>query len=164
MTRALSALLSLGLLLAGCDDMTRQAKTAPDGNKSGQVRIQESERLVGATPELPPPALTQTLVERGRDEFHAFCAPCHAERGDGRGMVVQRGFPAPPSFHTDLARALTPAEIYRVISDGKGVMYSFAARIRPVDRWAIVAYVRALQLSRDARIEDVPDDERGRLQ
>ncbi len=150
-------------LLAACDDMNKQAKTPPDGDKSGQTAVTEPGQLVAATPELPPPALTRTLVERGRDEFHAFCAPCHAERGDGRGMVVQRGFPAPPSFHTDQARALAPAEIYQVISDGKGAMYSFAARIRPADRWAVVAYVHALQQSRNARIEDAPADMRERM-
>jgi len=157
-------ILLVGLLLAGCDDMNKQAKTAPDGDNSGQTVVREAEQMVAAKPDLPPPALTQSLIERGRDEFHAFCTPCHAERGDGRGMVVQRGFPAPPSFHTDQARAMKPAEIYQVISDGRGVMYSFAGRIRPADRWAVVAYVRALQQSRNARIGNVPDNARGELQ
>lgn len=164
MKRGVLSVLLLGLLLGGCDDMSRQAKTPPARDKSGQAQIHEADQLVAAAPESPPPALTQGLVERGRDEFNAFCSPCHARRGDGRGMVVQRGFPAPPSFHTDQARALAPADIYRVISDGQGVMYSFAARIRPADRWAIAAYVKALQQSRNARIEDVPAGARGDLQ
>ncbi|HMA48429.1 MAG TPA: cytochrome c [Magnetospirillaceae bacterium] len=150
-------------LLAGCDDMNKQAKTPPDGDKSGQAVVKEPEGLVAATPEVPPPALTQSVLERGQDEFNAFCAPCHSERGDGKGMVVQRGFPQPPSFHTDQARSMAPAEIYQVISDGSGVMYSFSGRIRPVDRWAIVAYVRALQISRNAKLADVPADEREKL-
>ena len=156
MTRDVLPVLLLALLLGGCDDMNKQAK-------NGQAPVREPASLVAAEPEAPPPALTQTLVERGRDAFDAFCSPCHARRGDGQGMVVQRGFPAPPSFHTDQARALAPADIYRVISDGQGVMYSFAARIRPADRRAITAYVKALQQSRDARIEDVPAGARGDL-
>jgi len=158
MKRGAAICLLLGLL-AGCDDMTKQAKTPPDGDKKGQVAVKEPDDMVAATPELPPPALSQSLVERGQGEFNAFCTPCHSERGDGRGMVVQRGFPQPPSFHTDRARAMAPAEIYKVISDGRGVMYSFSGRIRPADRWAIVAYVRALQVSRNARLVDVPVDE-----
>ncbi len=158
-----SALLLLLGLLAGCDDMTKQAKNNADSDKHGQVAVQEPDQLVAATPDAPPPALTQGLVERGRDEFHAFCAPCHSERGDGKGMVVQRGFPQPPSFHTEQARAMAPADIYQVISEGRGVMYSFAARIRPADRWALVAYVRALQESRNAKLAEVPADQRGDL-
>jgi mono/diheme cytochrome c family protein len=78
-------------------------------------------------------------------------------------MAVQRGFPEPPSFHTDQARSIAPAEIYKVISEGQGVMYSFAGRIRSADRWAIVAYVRALQVSRNASLADIPADQRGAL-
>jgi mono/diheme cytochrome c family protein len=162
MKRGLAICLLLGLLV-GCDDMTKQAKTATDGDRKGQVAVKEPEDLVAATAELPPPALTQRLVQRGHDEFNAFCAPCHAERGDGKGMVVQRGFPEPPSFHTDQARSIAPAEIYKVISEGQGVMYSFAGRIRSADRWAIVAYVRALQVSRNASLADIPADQRGAL-
>jgi mono/diheme cytochrome c family protein len=150
-------------LLSACDDMNKQAKTPTDGDKKGQVAVKEPEDMVAATPEVPPPALTRSLVERGHDEFHAFCAPCHSERGDGQGMVVQRGFPEPPSFHTDQARALAPAEIYKVISDGQGAMYSFAGRLRPADRWAVVAYVKALQISRNAELADVPADRREAL-
>lgn len=163
MNRLVAICLLFGLL-AGCDDMNKQAKTPADGDKKGQVAVKEPETMVASTPELPPPALTQSLVERGHDEFHAFCAPCHSERGDGRGMVVQRGFPQPPSFHTDQARSMAPAEIYTVISDGQGLMYSFAGRLRPADRWAVVAYVKALQVSRDATLSDVPADQRRDLQ
>lgn len=144
-------------LLGACDDMNKQAKTPPDRDKSDQVSIHEPDQRVAAASDLPPPALTQTLVERGRDEYHAFCTPCHAERGDGKGMVAQRGFPPPPSFHSEQARAMAPAQVFQVISDGKGEMYSFAARIHPADRWAIVAYVRALQVSRDGRTADLPE-------
>ena len=149
-------------LLAACDDMSKQPKTPPQG-QGGQSGAREPDGMVGARADGPPPALTQALMERGRDDFHAFCTPCHSERGDGRGMIVRRGFPPPPSFHTDQARALTPTDIYRVITEGKGIMYSFAARIAPADRWAIVAYVRALQASRNARPEDVPPGQKESL-
>jgi mono/diheme cytochrome c family protein len=162
----MSRAVALGLLLAllaGCDDMTHQAKTPTDRDRGNQAAVEEPEQLVAATPEAPPPALTLALVRRGREEFNAFCSPCHGERGDGRGMVVQRGFPAPLSYHTDQARALGPADIYGIITNGRGVMYSYAARIRPADRWAIAAYVKALQASHDARIADVPADAREQL-
>lgn len=149
-------------LLGACDDMGKQPKTPPQGER-GQAAAHQPDGMVSSRPDLPPPALTQSLVERGRDEFHAFCTPCHSERGDGNGMIVQRGFPRPPSFLTEQARALTPRDIYTVITEGRGAMYSFAARIDPSDRWAVVAYVRALQASRDARPGDVPPDAKEQL-
>lgn len=139
-----TALILLPLLLGACDDMDKQPKTPTQGQGGNTP-----EGMVEAVADRPPPALTQSLVQRGRDDYHAFCAPCHAERGDGKGMVVQRGFPEPPSFHTEQARAMAPRDVYAVVSDGKGAMYSFAARISPADRWAIVAYVKALQVSRE---------------
>ncbi len=141
-----TVLILLPLLLGACDDMTDQPKTPPQG-KGGQESANAPDGMVEASADKPAPALTQSLVQRGRDDYHAFCAPCHAERGDGKGMVVQRGFPEPPSFHTEEARAMAPKELYTVVSDGKGAMYGFAARISPADRWAIVAYVKALQVS-----------------
>jgi mono/diheme cytochrome c family protein len=101
-----------------------------------------------SAPQAPP--LTLDLIARGRERYHIFCAPCHSELGDGRGMIVQRGFPAPASFHSDAIRALTPQQLYDAISNGYGVMYAFADRIPTEDRWAIVAYVRALERSQDA--------------
>jgi mono/diheme cytochrome c family protein len=101
-----------------------------------------------SVPEAPPLGLA--IIARGRERYHVFCAPCHSELGDGRGMVVQRGFPAPPAFRSNLVRAMAPQQIYAAISQGYGVMYSFADRIAPEDRWAIVAYVRALERSQDA--------------
>lgn len=97
-----------------------------------------------------PVPLTESLLQRGRERFDIYCAPCHGRSGDGQGMVVQRGFPAPPSFHTDKLREAPDSHFYQVITHGYGVMYPYADRVAPADRWAIVAYVRALQLSQHA--------------
>lgn len=97
-----------------------------------------------------PLPVTLALLARGRERFNIYCAPCHSRAGDGDGMIVRRGFPPPPSYHTDRLRAAPDSHFYDVISNGYGVMYPYADRINPGDRWAIVAYIRALQLSRHA--------------
>ncbi len=110
------------------------------------------------------PPVTLALLQRGQERFRIDCTPCHSELGDGRGMVVQRGFPAPPSYHSDRLRAAPVQHFYDVITNGYGAMYSFADRVRPEDRWAIAAYIRALQQSQNATLADVPPDRRGALQ
>jgi mono/diheme cytochrome c family protein len=107
--------------------------------------------------ETDPPAVTQALLERGRDRFAIYCSPCHGLSGDGDGVIVAHGFPAPPSYHIDRLLAAPAQHFYDVISDGYGVMFSYRDRIAPHDRWAIAAYIRALQLSRHARIAQVPE-------
>ncbi len=97
-----------------------------------------------------PVPLTTELVQRGREEFDINCTACHGRDGYGRGMIVQRGFPPPPSFHTDRLRQAPVGHFFDVISNGYGVMYPFSSRITPADRWAIISYIRALQLSQDA--------------
>lgn len=94
-----------------------------------------------------PLPVTMPLLRRGQERFNIYCAPCHGRSGDGAGMIAQRGFPAPPSYHIDKLRNAPDGHFYRVISNGYGVMYPYADRIPPADRWAIVAYIRALQLS-----------------
>jgi hypothetical protein len=96
-------------------------------------------------------------LQRGRERYDIFCTPCHGLSGSGDGMIVRRGFPAPPSYHTARLRAAPAQHFFDVISNGYGVMYSYAPRIEPRDRWAIVAYVRALQQSQNARLADIPD-------
>ncbi|MGG5823583.1 c-type cytochrome [Falsiroseomonas sp. HW251] len=103
------------------------------------------------------PEVTPALLARGRERFDVFCAPCHGLAGAGDGMIVRRGFPRPPSYHTARLRAAPAQHFYDVITDGYGVMYSYAARVPPADRWAIAAYIRALQLSQDAEIAAVPE-------
>lgn len=117
----------------------------------------------------PPPLVTNPLpitlatLERGRERFDIFCSPCHSRAGDGDGMVVRRGFPNPPSYHTDRLRKAPDAHFYGVITNGYGAMYSYADRVDARDRWAIVAYIRALQLSQNARLADVPEPQRTKL-
>ena len=91
------------------------------------------------------PPMTPALVHRGRERFNIFCSECHGYGGDADGMVVQRGFPRPPSFHDPRLVAAPDEHFVDVITNGHGVMYSYADRVPPADRWAITAYIRALQ-------------------
>lgn len=111
-----------------------------------------------------PIALDKGLLHRGRERFEIYCAVCHGYTGEGNGMIVQRGFPQPPSFHVERLRGAPIGHFYDVITNGYGVMYSYAARVEPHDRWAIAAYIRALQLSRHAAPGDVPPEARAQLQ
>jgi mono/diheme cytochrome c family protein len=155
------AAMALLLLLTGCEravhDMYVQPRYAP-GSPSGLFADGYSGRTppAGTVPwsESQPiteaPSVTMAVLQRGRQRFNIYCAPCHGESGDGGGMVVRRGFPAPPSYHTDALRSASDAHLYDVISNGYGVMYPYGDRIDPEDRWSIVAYIRALQLSQNA--------------
>ena len=111
-----------------------------------------------------PFPITRADLERGRERFTIYCAPCHDVSGTGRGMIVQRGFPAPPSYHIQRLRDAPVGHLFDVITNGLGNMYPYASRVTPEDRWRIVAYIRALQLSQFAKIEDVPGAEREKLQ
>jgi len=103
------------------------------------------------------PEVTPALLGRGQERFEIFCAPCHGLTGAGDGMIVQRGFPHPPSYHSARLRAAPARHFYDVITDGYGVMYSYAARVSPADRWAIAAYIRALQLSQGIEVAAFPE-------
>ena len=109
------------------------------------------------------PAVTAALLERGHERFAIFCQPCHGAGGDGNGIIVQRGMPKPTSYHDERLRAADDQYLFDVITHGHGAMYSYASRVPPADRWAIVAYIRALQLSRHASLDDVPQDARAQL-
>jgi len=110
-----------------------------------------------------PLALTYKLLERGKHQYEVFCTPCHGLTGNGGGMVVQRGFPAPPSFHNERLRRVPLRHFYDVVSHGYGVMYAYGARVQPRDRWAIAAYIRALQLSQNGSEADLTTAQRARL-
>ncbi len=111
-----------------------------------------------------PMPVTKPLVERGRERFDIYCSVCHGRTGAGNGMIPQRGFPSPPTFHQDRLRNAPPGYFFGVMTHGYGVMYSYADRVSPADRWAIVAYIRALQLSQNARWNDIPVEERGKIE
>jgi mono/diheme cytochrome c family protein len=112
-----------------------------------------------------PPAVkvNERLLRRGEDRYRIFCTPCHGLQGDGQGMIATRGMKHPPSYHIDRLRQAPNGYFYDVITNGFGAMYSYSERIPPADRWAIVAYVRALQLSRNAKAADLPPDLRQQL-
>ena len=115
-------------------------------------------------PEVPQPAkIDDALLARGQQRYEIYCTPCHGRAGDGDGMIVHRGFPHPPSFYDQKVRSLNAAQIYEVINNGYGVMYGYGDRIGPADRWAVIAYVRALQRSRTLPATALSSGDRARL-
>lgn len=111
-----------------------------------------------------PVKLTPELLARGRERFDAMCAECHDRTGSGSGMVVQRGFPQPPSYHVPRLRNAPIGHFFDVITGGYGVMYSYATRVEPRDRWAIAAYIRALQLSHNIKASELTPTEQQKLE
>ncbi|UCE02918.1 MAG: cytochrome c [Candidatus Latescibacterota bacterium] len=111
-----------------------------------------------------PFELTQEILERGRERYNIFCSVCHDAAGAGRGMIVRRGYKQPPSFHIERLRAERVGYFYDVIKNGFATMPGYAAQIPPDDRWAIVAYIRALQLSQYARLDELPADVRREIE
>jgi hypothetical protein len=103
-----------------------------------------------------PFAATREVLDRGRERYNIYCAPCHARTGDGNGMIVQRGYRRPPSYHIDRLRQAPLGHFYDVIANGFGAMPDYSAQIPVHDRWAIIAYIRALQLSQQASPDLVP--------
>ncbi len=112
--------------------------------------------------EFPMP-VTKALILRGEQRYNIYCTPCHDRTGSGNGMIVRRGYRRPPTYHSDRLRQQPNGYIYDVITKGFGAMPDYAAQVPPPDRWAIVAYIRALQLSQQASINDVPPAARGQL-
>ena len=185
LTRTLGALLAL-LALAGCADMKDQARYEPleqseffyDGRASrplvegtvarGHLREDDAfYRGLDAdgnfVARIPAP-VDAAMLERGRNRYEIFCAPCHAKVGDGVGMIVQRGYKEAASYHTDRLRAIEDGYIYDVITNGFNQMQGYASQVKPADRWAIVAYIRALQLSRMGDIADLDGEARAALE
>lgn len=124
---------------------------------------------VGESPQLRsyvtmfPFPITNQVLDRGQVRYNVFCVPCHDRVGTGQGMVVRRGYRRPPSFHIDRLRQAPAGYLFDVITNGFGAMPDYAAQIPPQDRWAIIAYLRALQLSQQATLADVPPRERARM-
>ena len=181
----LASFVAAALLVAGCRlDMHLQPKYLPyaattffpDGRSErqpvpgtvarGQLRTDElffTGRENGLAVDKFPFPITHADLERGRERYNVYCTPCHDYTGSGRGMIVQRGFPQPPSYHIQRLRDAPVGHFYEVITNGFGAMYSYAARVEPADRWRIAAYIRVLQLSQNAKIDDVPAAERQKL-
>jgi mono/diheme cytochrome c family protein len=175
MTAKPSLLLGALLLLAGCDQrMIKQDKDIVWGD----TKLFGDDKVVQAPPpgtvargELAyfatlgeRPEMSAQLLARGQERFNIFCAPCHDQVGTGHGMIVQRGMPQPPSFHSERLRRAPNEHFLQVIANGYGAMYSYASRVPPADRWAIIAYIRALQLSQHAEVAALPADLRDRAE
>ena len=132
----------------------------------GQLNLDEhlsTGRINGALATTFPMPVTKEALLRGQERYNIFCSPCHSRVGDGKGMIVQRGFREPQSFHIQRLREAPPGYFFDVITNGFGAMYSYASRVPVADRWAIAAYIRALQLSQNATLDDVPVDQRRML-
>jgi len=115
------------------------------------------------TEPLHAPPVTRARVLRGQQRFDIYCSPCHGIAGDGDGRVARRGFPHPPTFHSDRLRRTPDSHFYAVITHGYGVMYPYGDRVAPDDRWAIVSYIRALQLSQSIAVSDLPPTDAAKL-
>ncbi|MCS0585296.1 cytochrome c [Massilia pinisoli] len=147
--------------VAGTEPRARGAFADSSGGRHGVDLVQ---RDVGADEaQTNPYPVDMTLLKRGQDRYMIYCMPCHSPAGDGDGLVVRRGFPAPPSYHQDRLRNAPDRHIYDVIKNGYGVMVPYGDRVEPADRWAIVAFIRALQLSQHADVASLPPDVRARL-
>lgn len=167
-------------LLTGCrQDMADQPKNTPlspssffeDGrserplidNTVPRGSLADDALFVPKDSNAFPVPLTMDLLNRGQERFKIFCSPCHGLQGDGNGMVVMRGMKRPPTYHQPRLREVTNGYLFDVITNGFGVMQGYSAQVPPRDRWAIVAYVRALQLSRNAPVSELPDELRQKL-
>jgi mono/diheme cytochrome c family protein len=132
----------------------------------GQLRDDDhlyTGRVDGEFADAFPMPVTADVMARGQERFNVFCAPCHARTGNGDGMIVQRGFRAPPPLHEPRLREAPAGYFFDVITHGFGDMQDYASQVPVADRWAITAYIRALQLSQGASVEDVPVASRGAL-
>jgi len=173
------------LAFAGCNeellrqDMANQPKYRPqapseffpDGrserplieNTVARGSLVNDELVVPKDSNAFPLPINQALLDRGEARYKIYCTPCHGLQGDGNGMIVMRGMKRPPSYDIDRLRQAPNGYYYDVITNGFGSMYSYSAQIPPKDRWAIIAYVRALQLSRNAKASELPESLRAKV-
>ncbi len=110
-----------------------------------------------------PIEINRQVIDRGQERFNIYCSPCHGQLGNGLGMVVQRGFKQPPSYHIDRLRQVGVGHFFDVMTNGYGAMWKYAAQVEPRDRWAIAAYIRVLQASQNTNVNDLPADLRSKL-
>jgi mono/diheme cytochrome c family protein len=172
MRRPLALALMMLPLLAACDQKMaappRDDPYAVDPNLPGGIAAQAPVPGTVAredpVADAPPPPVTAVLLDRGHERYDIFCVPCHGRSGSGDGLVVQRGFPHPPDFHDAALRNAPSRHFFDVITHGYGVMFPYGSRVPPADRWAIVAYIRALQLAGHAEVAMLPADIRARAE
>jgi mono/diheme cytochrome c family protein len=174
----------LGLALGCHDDMYNQPRYEPleysaffDDGRSSRPRVpgtvlyleapQTTEFVTGRRNnelvDTPPVTVDLQLLERGRERFNIYCSMCHGRTGEGNGMIVQRGYKQPPTFHSERLRGVPIGHLFEVMTYGYATMPAYASQVPVEDRWAIAAYIRALQLSQYATIDDVSFDERAQL-
>jgi mono/diheme cytochrome c family protein len=178
--------LPLALALTACRrDMADQPRLKPlaansffaDGAASrslpshtlarGELRADEhffTGRVNGVLVAEFPAPVSRAMIERGHERYDIYCAVCHGRTGESDGIVVQRGFPSPPSLHLPRLQDAPAGYFFEVITNGFGVMYPYATRVTPADRWAIAAYIRALQFSRSATLADAEPAARAKLE
>lgn len=171
---AAALLFSLGAALTGCEKWMQNMYDQPKYETFESAELWEDGTSARTMPRgtiaqeddhpHAMPSVDRALLQHGQTQYNVYCAPCHSLVGDGDGMVPQRGFPHPPSFHSERLRSMPDQHFYDVISNGYGVMYAYAARIAPRDRWAVVAYIRALQLSQHAELARLPDEAKAKLE
>jgi mono/diheme cytochrome c family protein len=180
-----AAIIAACLLVAGCRqdmhdgpsyDPLQESTFFADGRASrvlvantvarGQLREDEhfyTGKINGQLAAEFPMPVTADVMARGQERFNVFCSPCHGRTGEGNGMIVQRGFRQPPSYHEDRLLDAPPGHFFDVMTNGFGAMQDYSAQVIPADRWAIAAYIRALQFSRRATMVDVPADRRAEM-
>ena len=185
--KSVACAVALAMLLAGCErqmhNMYGQARFDPDEGSSlwqdgradrppvpgtvavatGDIAGTSSGRHGTHDAAIAQPPVTKALLVRGQERYSIYCLPCHSPLGDGDGPVARHGFPHPPTYHQPRLRNATDQYLYDVITNGHGVMYGYADRVAPKDRWAIVAYLRALQLSQNAQVAQLPAALRSKL-
>jgi len=110
-----------------------------------------------------PIEITRQVIDRGQERFNIYCSPCHGQLGNGLGMIVQRGFKQPPSYHIDRLRQVGVGHFFDVMTNGYGAMWKYSPQIEPRDRWAIAAYIRVLQASQNTNINDLSAADREKL-
>lgn len=166
--KRLWAALPLCLLAACGQDMVEQEKAMPTEASAvfadGKVEQAPPDGVVAREPAATRPALSMALVERGRELFGVFCAPCHGLVGDGDGIIPRHGFPHPPSYHIDRLRKAPAGYFVQVIGRGHGVMYSYADRVGVADRWAIAAWIQVLQASQGIAAASLSRDQLARVE
>jgi len=184
--RILACASTLAFALAGCRlDMHLQPRYNPEGPSTffsdgrsardpvpgtvarGQLRIDDhlyAGKVDGKDAEQFPFPIKAADMARGQQRYNIYCSPCHDYLGTGNGMIVQRGFPQPPSFHIDRLRLAPAGHFFSVMTNGYGAMYSYASRVSPEDRWRIAAYIKALQLSQQAQVADLSPEAKSKLQ